>query len=154
LPIVNWTIFIPLGLELLEQRTVFYCNACLRYLPIKDDVEETRRKHCMTVNHLRYVEELRLREKRREERRIEDEKKAKEEEERKAAKALEAAQKETEKKEQEEEEVTKKSAEADKKVEETQETIPPVAEALVKVEVDDEDEKMDEHVVQETDEVC
>jgi hypothetical protein len=52
-----------LGLDLVEQRTVFYCNACTRYLPIKGTLEETKSKHCMTLTHLKYVDEYRQREK-------------------------------------------------------------------------------------------
>jgi hypothetical protein len=54
-----------LGLNLLEIRTVFYCNACIRYIPIKGDTEEAKKNHCMTLNHLKGVEEFNERERRR-----------------------------------------------------------------------------------------
>lgn len=46
-------------------RTVFYCNACARYMPIKGEVEEAKKNHCMTLNHLKSVEEFNERERRR-----------------------------------------------------------------------------------------
>lgn len=54
-----------IGLDLIEIRTVFYCNACIRYIPIKGETEEAKKIHCMTLNHLKSVEEYNEREKRR-----------------------------------------------------------------------------------------
>lgn len=53
------------GLDLVEIRTVFYCNACIRYIPIKGEEDEAKRNHCMTLNHLKSVEEFNERERRR-----------------------------------------------------------------------------------------
>jgi len=53
-----------LGLDLVELRTVFFCNACVRYLPIKGDYDEVKSRHCMTLTHIKCVEEFRQREKR------------------------------------------------------------------------------------------
>lgn len=51
------------GGDLVEVRTVFFCNACVRYLPIKGEVEEAKERHCMTLAHIKGVEEFRQREK-------------------------------------------------------------------------------------------
>jgi hypothetical protein len=48
---------------LVEVRTVFFCNACVRYLPIKGEIEEAKERHCMTLTHVKGVEEFRQREK-------------------------------------------------------------------------------------------
>lgn len=54
-----------LGMDLIEIRTCFYCNACIRYIPIKGDTDEAKKNHCMTLNHLKSVEEFNERERRR-----------------------------------------------------------------------------------------
>ncbi|XP_021955184.1 DNA ligase 1 isoform X2 [Folsomia candida] len=52
-----------LGADLVEVRTVFFCNACVRYLPIKGDIDEAKERHCMTLTHVKGVEEFHQREK-------------------------------------------------------------------------------------------
>ncbi|ODM91945.1 hypothetical protein Ocin01_14741 [Orchesella cincta] len=54
-----------LGLDLVEIRTVFYCNACIRYIPIKGQTDDAKKNHCMTLNHLKNVEEFNEKERRR-----------------------------------------------------------------------------------------
>jgi len=54
-----------LGLNLVEIRTVFYCNACMRYIPIKGQQDEAKKNHCMTLNHLKSVEDFNEKERRR-----------------------------------------------------------------------------------------
>lgn len=62
-----------LGMNLMEQRTVYYCSACVRYLPIRDSEEETKMRHCTSLTHVKLVEEYRQRAKRSEKRNVEHE---------------------------------------------------------------------------------
>jgi len=48
-------------MDLLEEKNVFYCKACVRYFPIREDLEDTKMRHCMSLGHIKYVEEYRTR---------------------------------------------------------------------------------------------
>lgn len=98
-----------IGADLLEIRTVFFCNACVRYLPIKGDTEEAKERHCMTLTHVKSVEDFRQREKKIAERqRIRMEREEKE----KQRKLKQKEEEEKKQKEQSEAEALKKEKEA------------------------------------------
>jgi hypothetical protein len=98
-------------MDLLEEKNVFYCKACVRYFPIRDDLEETKMRHCLTLPHIKYVEEYRNRVKWLQKR------------EQQEAKEREALEKKLEKKKQEEEakEKDKEKVEVKNEVEEQEE---------------------------------
>jgi len=51
-----------LGMNMLDEKTVVHCRACVRYFPIRDgNFEETQLKHCLTLNHIKQVEEYQAR---------------------------------------------------------------------------------------------
>ncbi|CAG7818844.1 unnamed protein product [Allacma fusca] len=76
-----------LGLHLVEERQVLFCNVCSRYIPIRESIEESRIQHCTTFTHVKAVDDHYAHEERQKEKKTRLEKKA-----------AEAASKEEEKK--------------------------------------------------------
>ena len=64
-----------LGFNLVDKRAVLNCQACVRYIPIKETEaeEDTKTKHCMTFSHIKYVDEYNERERKHKEKKARDE---------------------------------------------------------------------------------
>jgi len=65
-----------LGLHLVEERQVLFCNVCSRYIPIRDSIEDSKIQHCTTFTHVKAVDDHYAHEERQKEKKARQEKKA------------------------------------------------------------------------------